>query len=87
MGQDAGNGGLLFESCDEFELPTTVRAMLDVDVAMSFPRFNNCAQRMRLCALPAGLVAPSPSCAGVATAVGGTGTTALRSFAFGASTP
>ena len=48
-------------------------------------RFNNCAQRMRPFALLVGVWAQSLACAG-AVAVG-TGTTALRSFAFGASTP
>ena len=41
-----------------------------------------CAQRMRPFALPAGRYAPSLSCARMATATGGTGTTAFRSFAF-----
>ena len=86
MGEDAGDDGWFFNGRDELELSTTVRAMLDVDIAMSIGRFNNCAQRMRPCALPAGVWAQSSACAG-AVITGGTGTTALRSFAFGASTP
>jgi hypothetical protein len=56
-------------------------------MSMSNTRFNNCAQRMRPFPFPAGLVAPSPSCAGVATAAVGTGTTALRSSAASHSVP
>ena len=55
-------------------------------ISISNTRFNNCAQRMRPFALPTGRWAQSPAWAG-AVAVGGTGTTALRSVAFGASTP
>ena len=86
MGEDAGDDGWFFDGRDELELSTTVRAVLDVDIAMSIGRFNNCAQRMRPCALPAGVWAQSSACAG-AVITGGTGTTAFRSFAFGASTP
>ena len=85
MREDAGDGGRILDSRDALQLPAAVRAVLDVDVAMSIGRFNNCAQRMRPFALPAGRWAQSPACAGV-VAVGGTGTTALRSVAFGAST-
>ena len=57
-------------------------------MSISNTRFNNCAQRMRPFALPARVWSPSPACMGAgALAVGGTGTTAFRSFAFGASTP
>ena len=59
-------------------------------MSISNTRFNNCAQRMRPFALPTGRWAQSPACMGAgALAVGGTGTgtTALRSVAFGASTP
>ena len=87
MGQDAGDDGRFFDCRDELQLPTTVRALLDVDIAISIGRFSNCAQRMRPFALPAGMHASSPTCAGVTTASGGTGTTAFRSFAFGAKTP
>ena len=50
-------------------------------------RFNNCAQRMRPFTLPARVWSQSPACAGLISGGGGTGSTALRSFAFGASTP
>jgi len=55
-------------------------------MSISNTRFNNCAQHMRPFALPTGRWAQSLACAGT-VAVGGTGTTALRGFAFGASTP
>ena len=86
MGEGALNHGRLFNGRDEPQLATTVRAALDVDVAMSICRFSNCAQRMRPFALPTGRWSQSLTCSG-AVAVGGTGTTALRSFAVGASTP
>ena len=87
MGKDAGDDGWFFDGRDELELSTTVRAVLDVDIAMSIGRFNNCAHRMRPCAPPARVWSQSPGCAGLVSGGGGTGTTALRSFAFGASTP
>ena len=55
-------------------------------ISMSNTRLSNCAQRMRAFALPAGVWAQSPACAG-AVGVVGSGTTVFRSFAFGASTP
>ena len=87
MREDAGDGGWFFDGRDQLQLPAAVRAALDVDVAMSIGRFNNCAQRMRPFALPARVWSQSPACAGLVSGGGGTGTTALRSFAFGASTP
>ena len=86
MRMDALNHGRLLDGRSELQLPATMRATLDVDIAMSIGRFNNCAQRMRPCALPAGVWAQSSACAG-AVITGGTATTAFRSFAFGASTP
>jgi hypothetical protein len=37
MGEDAGDGGRFFNGRDEFELSTTVPAMLDVDVEHALP--------------------------------------------------
>ena len=86
MCEDALNGCGFFNRGDELQLPATVRAVLDVDIAIPTARFNNRAQFMCECALPVGVCAQSPACAGVITVCGGTGTTAFRSFAFGAST-
>ena len=36
MREDAGDGGRFFDGRDELELPTTVRAVLDVDTSKSF---------------------------------------------------
>ena len=85
MGEDALDHGRLLDGRDE--RPAAVRAMLDVDIAISIGRFSNCAQRMRPFALPARVWSQSPGCAGLVSGGGGTGTTAFRSFAFGASTP
>ena len=87
MCEDALDGCGLLNGRDGLYLPATVRALLDVDIAIPTARFNNCAQVMRDCALPVGVCALSPACAGVITVCGGTGTTAFRSLAFGASTP
>ena len=37
MGEDAGDGGWFFDGSDELQLPTTVRAVLDVDVEHAPP--------------------------------------------------
>ena len=86
MCEDALDGCGFFNRSDELQLPATVREVLDVDIAIPTARFNKRAQVMRDCALPAGVCAQSPAFAGVITVCGGTGTTAFRSLAFGAST-
>ena len=50
-------------------------------MSTSNTRVNNCAQRMRPCALLVGVLAQSLVCAG-AVAVSGTSAIAFRSFAF-----
>ena len=87
MREDALDDGGLCNGRDEFQLPATMRTVRDVDVAIPTARFNNCTQRMRPFVLPAGVGAQSPACAGAVSVGTGPGTTALRSFAFGASTP
>ena len=87
MCKDALDGCGLLNGCDELQLPATVRAVLEVDIAIPTARFNKRAQVMRGCALPVGVCAQSPACAEVVSVSGGTGTTAFRSFAFVASTP
>ena len=87
MCEDALGGCGFFNRGDELQLPATVRALLDVDIAIPTVRFNKRAQVMRDCALRVGVCAQSPACAGVITVSGGTGTTPFRSLAFGASTP
>ena len=73
MGEDAGDGGWFFDSRDKLQLPTTGRAVLYVDV-------EHALQQLR--------PTNAPLCAaGWPGRAVGTGTTALRSFAFGASTP
>ena len=79
MSEDALDHGRLLDGRDE--RPAAVRAMLDVDIAISIGRFSHCAQRMRPVALPVGVCAQSPACAGVGVVNVGTGTTAFRSVA------
>ena len=87
MREDALDGCGFFNRRDELQLPATVRAVLDVDIAIPTARFNKRAEVMRDCALPVGVCAQSPACAEVVSVSGGTGTTAFRSLAFGANTP
>ena len=51
MGEDALDYRGFLDGRDQLQLPTTMRAVLDVDVKHA-P--NNCAQRMRPFPLPAG---------------------------------
>ena len=87
MREDAGDGGRILDGRDELQLPAAVRAAPDVDIEHALQQLRPMHAPF---ALPTGRWAQSPACMGAgALAVGGTGTgtTALRSVAFGASTP
>ena len=59
--EDALDGWGLLNGCDELQLPATLRALLDVDIAIPTARFNKRAKVMRDCALPVGVCAQSPA--------------------------
>ena len=84
MREDALNHGRFLDGRDELELSAAVRALFDVDI-------EHALQQLRPTHAPFALAAcvwgQSPACAGVGVVSVGTGTTAFRSFAFGASTP
>jgi len=73
MRKDEGDGGWFFDGRDQLQLATTVRALFDVDA-------EHALQQLR----PPNAPLCAPGWPGRAV---GTDTTALRSFAFGASTP
>ena len=68
MGEDADDSGGLLNDYDGLQLRTTMRALLDVDIAISIDRFNNCAHRIRPFALLVGVWAQSLACAGAGAA-------------------
>jgi len=83
MREDADNGGRILDGRDGLQLPAAVRAALNVDIEHALQQLRPTHAPF---ALPTGRWSQSLACAGT-VAVGGTGTTAFRSFAFGASTP
>ena len=72
MGEDALDHGLLLDRRDELQLPTTVRAVLNVDI-------KHALQQLRPFAAPAVICVQCPAYAVVVS--DGTGITAVRSFA------
>jgi len=44
MGEDADDSGRLLNDCDQLQLSITIRALLDVDIAISIDRFNSCTR-------------------------------------------
>ena len=82
--KDAGDHGGHFDSCDEFQLSAAVRALRDVDIEHPLQQLRATSTPFRAADRRVGATACVPRGGTVSV---GTGTTAFRSFSFGACTP